>query len=1495
MKQTNTLIQSSPSTLTFEVIMQRSRMMLSLLSLCSLSVLSSNVYAQSQPDMEKVFPDPITSAYGGNVNLNNNIILKGGDNKLNFDNVSDNARNGACNVGQTKCTKQSGRAASINLPTFITASGNNQKTVSSNETFSASQSYNQITVNRNQKLKLSISGSDKNLAIRNLTLNSGSQLELDNGVYHIENLKVYDSHIKLKTRSTKVVLYVKNMTVESANLNNASIEQNFGIIVLESVNFSGDVDIDGFIFSPNNVNINSGDFNQEGATSAKNLNLNGTVFIDYDVSRVRKIELFDFDEPTVTPSGDPELIGHWPLDICPTDGSNTIPDIVGNNDAIAKSGSSIENDGKFCQSGRLNGTGAHIYIPDAPHLRGDYGTFSFWFKVDDLEYEHEKSHGGQYLFSRDSLDKDLGGHLTSWIDDDGAVHLRYQTNNQDHFIESDEDVIREDRWHFYAVTWNNDTTKLYIDNKMVGENRNATGSQRNNPEPMVFGGNARRSSQAETTPSDLRDFFRGNIDDIRWYNKHMEKNELNQLRNAKGYDCTACGPVTDEELVAEYRFADQSWGNPGDIQDTSGNAFHATLSGETRLLTPVNNMSCGTLDIPPNTDQATPDFIDTPIDLETDVGDKGTLSFWFKSNSGWQDERDRTLFDAVQISQSSTKHAGNKYFYLQLLENGSLTFGHEDSTDRDLRFFSESYDFPEFTWVHIAITYNYETGIPELYLNGIKRTFTIGNSDKNNNNLANWNGIMPDYGNIAFADNRTDYITASSSANGRYDDIRVYNFVQDAAEIQADMEKADSCAVLYGYKIEHPDRALTCESAPVTVKACKNEDCSELYEHTVQVSLSPSPNGDPAGQVYEFEREFTFDLVSREAGTKDIVFSPMYHAKAEELVNTCTNNCQIEFVNAGLQIYENRPGTYTSDASLVNQMTAIGRVAGMPLNDIYMRAVRDNNGVCEALLAGEQDVAISHSCEGKGPLGLINGCAVPFGNLPINRNVRYKTSTTTMTFDENAVTNFGNFSFADVADVKFRASMKVDGAVLESNTMFIEFTPDGIQLSNDIVGDHVAGDPFLFRIKAYGYNNIELPSYQPDNMTLYAERVAPVNGPAYGLFKLDDTFEISSAPGFNLLLQPLSLIGANPMQFTNGEKVFSDAMYSDVGALEVYLVDQHGKRTITSNTLRIGPFVPAYFGVQEVYSPMFDHASSGAFTYVGQPFFFDISALPQLEVTAYNAIGQVVNNYDSSEWKLFPTATQTQSQVSYSDVSGSGLSLSLATTPTTPTLSERGDFDGKAKITLNNIALEYAKTATPVDAFQTGVDVVLDKDFLTDANGTCYQQTYPNGCSDFTFANVSGTEQRYGRLNLTNAYGPENEALYIPIQAQYFAGGNWLLNNDDNSTNISILQSAGQLTLTNLPDSETDITSLFTGIGSNGFLNGGQSDATDLLFPAANQRGAMRINISPTVGSPDWAIFLNYDWNGDGVINASDVPSATINFGVFRGNDRKINFREVLE
>ena len=57
--------------------------------------------------------------------------------------------------------------------------------------------------------------------------------------------------------------------------------------------------------------------------------------------------------------------------------------------------------------------------------------------------------------------------------------------------------------------------------------------------------------------------------------------------------------------------------------------------------------------------------------------------------------------------------------------------------------------------------------------------------------------------------------------------------------------------------------------------------------------------------------------------------------------------------------------------------------------------------------------------------------------------------------------------------------------------------------------------------------------------------------------------------------------------------------------------------------------------------------------------------------------------------------------------------------------------------------------------------------------------------------------------------------------------------------------------------------------------------------------GQLELSLDPTAIGVEWPNHLNYDWDGDGFIDINDFPKATVSFGLFRGSDRIIQWREV--
>ena len=103
--------------------------------------------------------------------------------------------------------------------------------------------------------------------------------------------------------------------------------------------------------------------------------------------------------------------------------------------------------------------------------------------------------------------------------------------------------------------------------------------------------------------------------------------------------------------------------------------------------------------------------------------------------------------------------------------------------------------------------------------------------------------------------------------------------------------------------------------------------------------------------------------------------------------------------------------------------------------------------------------------------------------------------------------------------------------------------------------------------------------------------------------------------------------------------------------------------------------------------------------------------------------------------------------------------------------------------------------------------------------------------------------------------------------------------------------SAGQLLL----NGEATLKGLVGNISSIGELLGGKSVGSQLRFAAPNVGGQLVLKLDPSNDPTGWSDYLNYDWNADGVIDDDDFPEATITFGLFRGNDKIIHWRELFD
>lgn len=317
-----------------------------------------------------------------------------------------------------------------------------------------------------------------------------------------------------------------------------------------------------------------------------------------------------------------------------------------------------------------------------------------------------------------------------------------------------------------------------------------------------------------------------------------------------------------------------------------------------------------------------------------------------------------------------------------------------------------------------------------------------------------------------------------------------------------------------------------------------------------------------------------------------------------------------------------------------------------------------------------------------------------------------------------------------------------------------------------------------------------------------------------------------------------------------------------------------------------GRFVPHHF---TVVGAVANACPAGSFTYMGQPFSLSrIGDTSKAEVVeARNAGDAVTKNYAGSY------APGTVSFGAENADNGTDLSARLAfySAATYPALSGSW-ISGVYTLTGNNTAAAFRRpTATtpdatwgPFDALDLGLTVV-DSDVSTSptVSGADMNPT-TTGATSLTYKKFSGSplSMRYGRLILQNAYGPETAPVKMRLLVQYYNGTSFITNLDDtcskyNATAIAPAPNPLTCADPNLTDSLTcaDVTASGVNVGNGQYFT----------LSAPHKIGYLLY----TLAVDPW---LQYEWIAP--IDYKDNPTGRANFGIYRGNDRIINWREII-
>lgn len=158
---------------------------------------------------------------------------------------------------------------------------------------------------------------------------------------------------------------------------------------------------------------------------------------------------------------------------------------------------------------------------------------------------------------------------------------------------------------------------------------------------------------------------------------------------------------------------------------------------------------------------------------------------------------------------------------------------------------------------------------------------------------------------------------------------------------------------------------------------------------------------------------------------------------------------------------------------------------------------------------------------------------------------------------------------------------------------------------------------------------------------------------------------------------------------------------------------------------------------------------------------------------------------------------------------------------------------------------------------------------------------------------------RSGRIKLSNAFGSEKSSLSFPVQAQYWNGKSWVLNQLDSCTTIP----AASVALSNYVNAKGQSTSAWTTTPSAISITGGNGTLT-LSAPTGGNTGSVDVALNLGQGTTDLSCLANHPtstpagkiWlrslNGSshacaGLSTYDRDPSARATFGVFAPETKK--------
>lgn len=880
--------------------------------------------------------------------------------------------------------------------------------------------------------------------------------------------------------------------------------------------------------------------------------------------------------------------------------------------------------------------------------------------------------------------------------------------------------------------------------------------------------------------------------------------------------------------IAEFRMNESIWsGTAGEVTDTVGgySGIAASLNATkptTSNLTPAITGSPGTCSYGVF-NRTNKDYVALPSNFPN-LGTNGT-SF--------------TITAWVRTTNNSL--SGQRIFVDDENNNGGFGFSIGDGGAGRLRFFSRGTPsalildtgniIANNTWYFVAAVANIPNKRKHIYIFNTAGTLLANVS-------AIWTestfGSDSGIASIGGETNTSGEGNSNFGFAGNIDELKIFQSALGASQLNEVLQATNACATLDHVRLSHTGSGVTCTGSSVTVNACNSFDTGN--------SCTANTNGLTGNVVAKSASGVTlaavpFNIpVGSSATTVNVPVTTVQTATFETSglsttpanLWTCWNgsiaNCSHTYHESGF-IFD--VPNHVAETSQTVNISAV-RKSNNALSCIpaFASVSKNVNFNCSYVnpTTGTLPVRVNNT-----PLNATNSASVACDAT--GRNV-------SLTFNASGVAS-ANFQYADVGNLLLNATYTGSGSdaglSMTGSDNFIAAPQDFI-FSDTTIAPIKAGNNFGTIVTAKNASNATTTNFgkesTPESATLTFSKCQPTG--------------INAASG--------SFTGSLG-SFTNGVATSNNLKWSEVGNGDLTATLASGSylgsgitatgNTGTSNTVcngvgNVGRFIPDHFDTIVTQG-----CDAGSFSYSAQPF--------NVQVKAMNASGNVTRNYDGS----------------------------INTTPNFSKITTLSDANAITTGSLLN-------NSVPATAFSQGIANATPSYIFNSALSSPatikLRATDVDTVSSASSSIEGSTLVRSGRMRIQNAYGSELLDLAMPLVAEYWNNGSWMLNSNDVCTNGVSLA----LTDSNPADGliPSEICVLDTGSPGNSGLGCSVAGSVSKRFreppgngnfnltlkaPGTNNSGSVDV----TANVPNW---LKYNWTGTGNTN----PSARATFGIYK-------------